>query len=51
VEKEWRWALASRGIEFIDPVPLESPSDAPPPSELASLHFNDWVLAFTSGRA
>lgn len=46
VEKEWRCALEARGIDFIDPVPLESPDSAPPPPELASRHFNDWVLAF-----
>ena len=46
VEKEWRCALRERGIEFIDPIPLESPQEAPPPSELSSLHFSDWELAF-----
>jgi len=46
VEKEWRCALKERGIEFIDPVPLESPRESPPPPELSSLHFNDWELAF-----
>jgi hypothetical protein len=46
VEKEWRCALQSRGGDFIDPVPLESPETAPPPAELASKHFNDWTLAF-----
>ncbi len=46
VDREWRFALAKHGIEFIDPVPLVSPQEAPPPSELASLHFNDWLLAF-----
>lgn len=48
VEKEWRCALDTRGIDFIDPVPLVSPDEAPPPPELASKHFNDWVLAFMS---
>jgi hypothetical protein len=46
VEKEWRCALKTRGLDFIDPVPLESPEEAPPPPELASKHFNDWMLAF-----
>ena len=51
VEKEWRCALDTRGIEFIDPVPLVSPKQVPPPPELARhLHFNDWQLAFMSGR-
>ena len=46
VEWEWRWALHKRGLEFIDPVPLQPPSIVPPPAELASLHFSDWTLAF-----
>jgi hypothetical protein len=47
VEKEWRCAYNLKGIDFIDPVPLESPDDVPPPQELSDKHFNDWVLAFT----
>lgn len=46
VEKEWQCALKTRGLDFIDPVPLVSPLKMPPPPELASKHFNDWVLAF-----
>jgi serine/threonine protein kinase len=46
VEKEWKCALKTRGLDFIDPVPLVSPDTVPPPQELASKHFNDWVLAF-----
>jgi hypothetical protein len=49
VEKEWRCALKTRGLDFIDPVPLVSPENVPPPRELASKHFNDWVLAFKRG--
>jgi hypothetical protein len=43
---EWKCALRERGIEFIDPVPLVSPEEVPPPPELAAIHFNDWVLAY-----
>jgi len=50
VEKEWRCALSKRGIEFIDPIPLEAPEKSPPPPELSSLHFNDWILAFRRGK-
>ncbi len=50
VEKEWRCALRERGIEFIDPIPLEPPQESPPPVELSSLHFNDWELAFRRGK-
>lgn len=46
VEKEWRFALEKRGPDFIDPVPLEPPDQAPPPPELASKHFNDRELVF-----
>ncbi len=51
VEKEWRCAIAAKGLGFIDPVPLHSPHSAPPPSELARGRFNEWVLAFRSGPA
>ncbi len=50
VEKEWRCALRTRGLDFIDPVPLVSPELVPPPPELAAKHFNDWTLAFLSRR-
>lgn len=46
VEKEWRCALETRGIDFISPIPLVSPDVVAPPKELGDLHFNDWVLAF-----
>ena len=45
VETEWRTALNVRGLEYIDPVPLQSASVAPPPPELAALHFNEWTLS------
>jgi hypothetical protein len=51
VEKEWRCALATRGIDFIDPVPLVSPDRVPPPPELVGeLHFDDWHLAYLDAR-
>ena len=51
VEKEWRMAMVSRGVDFIDPVPLVPASVAPPPIELSRLHFNDWTLALQSRRS
>ncbi len=45
VEREWKMALSKRGIDYIDPVPLDSPDLAPPPKELGKLHFNDAYLA------
>jgi hypothetical protein len=44
VEREWRHALDRRGLDFIDPLPLEDPRLAPPPPELAAKHFNDMML-------
>ena len=46
VEREWRLALEAKGHDFIDPVPLEAPTFAPAPDELAIMHFNDPLLAF-----
>jgi hypothetical protein len=46
VRKEWQCALKERGLDYIDPVPLESPEFAPPPPELAAKHFNDPLVAF-----
>ncbi|MEZ0396215.1 MAG: toll/interleukin-1 receptor domain-containing protein [Anaerolineales bacterium] len=51
VEKEWRFALEKRGVDFIDPVPLEPPDQAPPPPELSSKHFNDRELVFIKAYA
>jgi hypothetical protein len=47
VEKEWQQAL-TKGLDFIDPVPLEGPEIAPPPVALASKHFNEPLLAYRS---
>ena len=45
VDQEWRYALEKRGLHFIDPCPLVSPKEVPPPKELESLHFNDrWIF-------
>ena len=44
VDREWRMALRTKGLDGIDPVPLETPDKAPPPQELAGLHFNEWTL-------
>ena len=46
VEREWRYALRRRGLEFINPLPLEDPRLVEPPTELRSKHFNDVILAF-----
>ena len=46
VEREWRYALRLRGIDFIDAIPLDPPEVAPPPPELANLHDGDWRAAY-----
>lgn len=46
VEKEWRYALINKGLDSIEPVPLVSPSECPPPEELKSKHFNDRALLY-----
>jgi hypothetical protein len=38
---EWKTALDNKGINAIQIQPLESEIEAPPPEELASLHFGD----------
>lgn len=44
VEREWKYALKERGLDFIHPIPLTDPQDAPPPPELNDLHFKDIYL-------
>ncbi len=41
VEQEWRYALEKKGIDGIDPIPLDSPQSCPPPAELDEKHFHD----------
>ena len=41
VEWEWRTALRFKKREAIQPHPLDSVTIAPPPKELAMLHFGD----------
>ena len=44
VNAEWKYALKQKGIDFIEPVPIESPEKCPPPEELNQKHFNDKLL-------
>jgi serine/threonine protein kinase len=46
VSREWRWALRSKGLDFIHPVPLESREQAPPPVELMAKDFNGPLLPY-----
>lgn len=47
VDREWRYALDKKGIDCIEPVPLDSPELCPPPKELSSKHFNDRALVYS----
>lgn len=49
VDLEWRHALETKGIDYIEPIPLEPPSVCPPPEELKGKHFND-ILLFLLGK-
>jgi len=44
VEWEWRTALKEKGLDAIELRPLEPVDQAPPPAELAALHFNDPIV-------
>lgn len=44
VDAEWRYAYKHKGVECIEPIPLESPAICPPPEELMDKHFNDKLL-------
>lgn len=46
VDMEWRYALERKGIDFIEPVPIEPPDNCPPPKELSVKHFNDRELLY-----
>ena len=46
VETEWKYALSKKGIDSIEPIPLEPPMNCPPPKELESKHFNDRELFY-----
>ena len=45
VEREWRYALRLRGLDFIQPVALDPPDAAPLPEELAMLAGGEWPAA------
>lgn len=45
VEQEWKLALEERGLDYIFPNALETPSLCPPPPPLAALQFGSALLA------
>lgn len=44
VNEEWRYAFEKKGIDGIEPIPIESPDVCPPLEELKKKHFNDKLL-------
>lgn len=44
VDAEWRYALKNKGVDSIEPVPIDPPESCPPPDELSRKHFNDKLL-------
>lgn len=44
VDAEWRYALKQKGVDSIEPVPIDPPGRCPPPDELSRKHFNDKLL-------
>jgi putative heme iron utilization protein len=49
--RESRWvacelqqAKASKGLDWIRPMPIDDPATAPPPEDLKHLHFGDRYL-------
>ena len=44
VKQEWQYALKKRGLDYIEPIPLDPPHVCPPPKQLSSKHFNDRLL-------
>lgn len=44
VDREWRYAYSQKGIDGIEPMPIELPEECPPPQELSGKHWNDKLL-------
>lgn len=46
VKKELKHAISFKGVDCVEPIPLDSPEVCPPPEELKEKHFNDWTLRY-----
>ena len=46
VKKELEFALSNKSLDYIEPIPLESPEVCLPPPCLNCKHFNDWTLRY-----
>ena len=51
VNAEWHYALMQKGIDSIEPVPIEPPDVCPPPKELQQKHFNDKLLFIINSKS
>ena len=50
VEREWKCMLRGKGLDAIEPFPLENASKCPAPPPLDRLHFNDIELMIREAR-
>ena len=41
VKREWEHAYETKGIDSIEPIPLEPPDECPTPPKLAGKQFNN----------
>ena len=44
VKKEWTYFYENKGIDYIEPIPLEPVDKCPPPQELNSKHFGNMLV-------
>ena len=44
IEREWKYFLGKKGIDCIEPLPIDPPDICPPPYELRNKYFNDRML-------
>lgn len=44
VRREWQYAYETKGVDCIEPIPIDPPDECPPPTQLAGKHFNDRLL-------
>lgn len=50
VEREWKTMLDLKGLNAIEPIPLDDPQLCPVPQDLKPLHFDDMELLIRSAR-
>ena len=50
VKKELMYAVSNKTLDYIEPIPLESPEVCAPPESLMGKHFNDWTLRYLNNQ-